>query len=81
MTTDKALCYFQPTLKAGAVTGIANLNQIREAASALALNCGARKDQGGIATNIGTSHKERRPEHLENDVNEEPVIVVPCTAH
>ncbi len=60
--TDKALCYFQPMLKAGHTVAHASVGQIRNAANALILECAANPDspQGGIATNIGMCLKVER---------------------
>ena len=52
---DRALCYFQPIVIGEGPTGKASFNQIRSAASALALRCAASTpSSGGIVRNFGT---------------------------
>ena len=54
---DQALCYFQPILVVGEVTGGASFNEIRAAAAALISQCAVGARQGGIASHIGTSRR------------------------
>lgn len=59
---DQALCYFEPVLINPSLgTGVASLNQFREAAYALTLQCAGRQSKGGIATGIGTSQAAGSP--------------------
>ena len=59
--TDDGLCFVQPVLKEGAVSGRASGTEIGEAAATMLQACVVERGMGGIAFNIGECRKIRQP--------------------
>ena len=58
-TTDDGLCFIQPVLKQGAISGLASSTEMGQAASRVLQICVIERGMGGIASHIGECPKLR----------------------